>query len=131
MNKKCLVVSVFLLIVVALLVGCSSEQAVDEENNMQPAAQPSPSPAAVPSGVQGAEVTIDNFKFSPASLTVKAGTTVTWTNKDIATHTAKFSDWESDEMFQGSSASRTFSNAGTYSYVCGLHPSMKGTIIVQ
>ncbi len=79
-------------------------------------------------------VTIDNFSFTPASLTVKAGTTVTWTNKDDiphgigATNNAfkKSAALDTDESF-----SFTFATPGTYQYFCYLHPKMVGTIVVQ
>lgn len=79
-------------------------------------------------------VTIDNFSFTPASLTVKAGTTVTWTNKDdiphgvAATNNAfkKSAALDTDESF-----SFTFATPGTYQYFCYLHPKMVGTIVVQ
>jgi plastocyanin len=76
-------------------------------------------------------IAIQNFAFSPASLTIKAGTTVTWTNKDSATHTVSSSAFNSGNLANGSKFQFTFSNPGTYNYSCGIHPSMKGTIIVQ
>ena len=89
--------------------------------------------AAMDSKPSGSAVTIDNFSFSPATLTVPAGTTVTWTNHDdiphnIAEHDQKFKSkaLDTDESF-----SYTFTEAGTYEYFCGLHPKMVGKIIVE
>jgi plastocyanin len=83
--------------------------------------------------VSGAAATIENFAFSPATLTVKAGTTVTWTNRDSAPHTVT-SDagaFGSDTMPRGGTYQFTFSQPGTFTYHCSIHPSMKGTVIVQ
>ena len=79
------------------------------------------------------EVKIDNFSFGPGTLTVTAGTTVTWTNRDDIPHTVvgtegafKSKAVDTDEKF-----SHTFAKPGTYSYFCSIHPKMTGTIVVQ
>jgi len=76
-------------------------------------------------------VTIQNFAFSPASLTIKVGTTVTWTNKDSVTHTVNSATFNSGNIAPREKFQFTFSSPGTYAYSCGIHPSMKGTIVVQ
>lgn len=76
-------------------------------------------------------VNIQNFSFNPATLTVTAGTTVIWTNKDSAPHTIRSEKFTSGNIGQGQTYQYTFQNVGTYNYICGIHPSMKGTIIVQ
>jgi plastocyanin len=88
-------------------------------------------PAAPPAA--GAEVKIDNFSFTPASITVAVGTQVTWTNRDDIPHTVVTEDktikskaLDTDEKF-----STTFDKPGTYSYFCSIHPKMKGTVVVQ
>jgi plastocyanin len=80
-----------------------------------------------------AAVTIDNFSFTPAELTVSVGTTVIWTNRDDIPHTIVSNDGvfkskvrDTDETF-----SFTFDKAGTYSYFCSVHPKMTGKIVVQ
>ncbi|MEW6035512.1 MAG: cupredoxin family copper-binding protein [Candidatus Micrarchaeota archaeon] len=84
------------------------------------------------SGGSGTSVTIQGFAFSPADLTVAKGTTVTWTNQDSAPHTVKFGDGtESPTLSKGQSYSRTFSEAGEFSYICGIHPSMTGKVKVS
>lgn len=80
-------------------------------------------------------VTIQNFAFSPATLSVKVGTTVTWTNQDSTTHTATSdpgtpASFDSGNIAQGKSATFTFQQAGTYSYHCSIHTYMKATITV-
>src|SRR5215831_13426689 len=77
----------------------------------------------------GSVVKIDNFTFSPKSLTVAAGTTVTWVNRDDIPHTVVSSDQplfksktlDTDERF-----SYAFAKAGRYPYYCSLHPKMTG-----
>ena len=78
-------------------------------------------------------VTIDNFVFEPARVTVKTGTTVTWTNRDDIPHTvaAKERLFKSKVMDTDESYSFTFSTPGEYSYFCSLHPHMTGTIVVE
>jgi len=79
-----------------------------------------------------AAVVIDNFVFSPERLTVKAGTTVTWTNRDDIPHTVAAKDraFKSKVMDTDESYSFTFSTPGEYAYFCSLHPHMTATIVV-
>jgi plastocyanin len=81
----------------------------------------------------GNAVTLANFAFSPATLTVKVGTAVTWTNKDSATHTVTSDSgvFDSGNVAVNATYSYTFTKAGTYAYHCSIHTSMKGTVIVQ
>lgn len=96
------------------------------------AAPTTPLPSTVDVGIQ-------NFVFVPASVTVPAGTTVTWTNQDSPPHqivsdaTSLFSTgamFMSTQLTQGQKFSFTFNNAGTFAYHCGIHPFMTGTITV-
>ena len=80
-----------------------------------------------------AEVKIDNFSFTPQTITIPVGATVTWTNRDDIPHTVVSTDGvfkskvrDTDEKF-----SYTFSKAGTYPYFCSVHPKMTGKIVVQ
>ena len=79
-----------------------------------------------------AEVTISGMAFAPAALTVAAGTVVRWTNQDGAPHTATFrsAGMETPRLGRGESAELTFATAGTYDYICAVHPSMRGQVIV-
>jgi plastocyanin len=84
------------------------------------------SPAAV--------VSIDNFTFTPPTVTVKAGTTVTWTNKDDIPHGIAATNNtfpRSKALDTDDSYSFTFTTPGTYQYFCYVHPHMTGTIVVQ
>ena len=79
-------------------------------------------------------VTISNFAFSPAAITVKKGTAVTWTNKDSTTHTVTENDSQdgpkSGELNQGQSYTFTYNTAGTFKYHCSIHPDMTGSVTV-
>jgi plastocyanin len=79
-------------------------------------------------------VMISNFAFSPAAITVKAGTTVTWTNKDTDAHTVTSQNNSgplgSSALSTGQSYSYKFTKAGTYSYLCTIHPFMTATVTV-
>jgi plastocyanin len=81
-----------------------------------------------------AAVSIENFTFNPATLTVKAGTTVTWTNKDDIPHGIAWSNnafARSKAMDTNDSVSFTFTTPGTYQYFCYIHPHMVGSIVVE
>ncbi len=92
-----------------------------------------PMVTATPSVQQtaGNAITIKNFAFNPGTLTVKAGTTVVWTNQDSVQHQIKADTFNSQRLNQGDSYQFTFSQKGTYSYSCAIHPSMTGTVIVE
>jgi amicyanin len=79
------------------------------------------------------EVFIQGMVFSPSTITVKAGTAITWTNKDAVTHNVTSSPalFSSGAMGNGATYSFTFTDKGTYSYTCTIHPSMKGTVVVN
>ena len=91
--------------------------------------------AAVPPANPSSEVAIkiDNFSFSPATITVPVGTTVRWTNRDDMPHTvvsddkaikSKVLDTDQDFIY-------TFTKAGIYSYFCSIHPRMTAKVVVQ
>ena len=82
-----------------------------------------------------AAVSVDNFTFSPAVITVPAGTRVVWTNRDDIPHTVVGADdpralrsppLDTDDRF-----AFTFAAPGTYRYFCSLHPHMQGTVVVR
>jgi plastocyanin len=82
---------------------------------------------------EAVEVKIDNFSFGPAELTVAAGTTVTWTNRDDIPHTVVSTDkvfkskvLDTDEKF-----SYTFGQPGSFPYFCSIHPKMTGKVVVK
>jgi plastocyanin len=82
----------------------------------------------------GAKVSMEGIKFNPASVTVKAGDKVTWTNKDSVGHDVtgdNFKSGDSGGMQNGDTFSQTFDKKGTFDYVCTVHPGMKGSVTVK
>ena len=83
----------------------------------------------------GAEERVEmaDLAFNPDTLTVAVGTTVTWANTDSLPHTSNADDeaWESGTLDSGDEFSFTFDGAGTFTYVCQIHPSMTGSIVVE
>lgn len=94
---------------------------------------PSQSPAAQQpqTKVEANAVTIQNFAFNPATLTVKQGTKVTWTNQDSVTHKIKSDTFNSGDLNQGDKFEFTFNTKGSFDYSCSIHPSMAGKIVVE
>ena len=78
-------------------------------------------------------VTVENFAFTPKTLTVKSGATVTWKFRDAVPHNVKAGDgsFASANLGKGKSYSFTFTAAGTFNYVCTIHPGMAGTVVVR
>jgi plastocyanin len=78
-------------------------------------------------------VTIKNFAFEPAELTIARGDTVVWSNTDFVPHSATASDsaWDSKEIGANATYRSVPARAGRHAYYCVLHPTMKGTIIVR
>ena len=80
-----------------------------------------------------ASVTIDNFAFTPATLNVALGSTVTWRNAQGVPHTVTgdASEFDSAELPQDAEFSQSFDTAGEFAYHCEIHPNMKGTVVVE
>jgi len=123
MRKQIIILLV--LFGVFLAIGCAG-------NNTQQPAAPAETPATPQAAGEGkiVDVSISNFAFTPASVTVSAGDTVRWTNQDSTTHTVKGSSFESGQLAQGDTYEFTFTEPGVYDYACSIHPSMKGTVTV-
>ena len=79
------------------------------------------------------EIMIDNFSFAPTPLNVKVGATVTWVNRDDIPHSIVCPDLQvkSHPLDTDDSFAYTFGRAGTYEYICGLHPHMHGQVVVE
>lgn len=107
---------------VTLLLGTASAVAATRIGH------PATAPAAGPVAVR-----IDNFTFNAPTVTVKVGTTVTWTNGDDIPHTvvAKDHSFKSAVLDTGDKFSFTFARAGTYDYFCSIHPHMTGRVVVK
>ena len=125
-----------------LLAGCGGSDSA----TTKPEVAASTSPSAVANGTVKAAtpagssvVTVKQFQFMPAELTVKAGTNVTWTNEDDILHTATSgatpgtTDGKFDGQMdgRGKSFSHVFDQPGRYPYFCSRHTSMTGTVVVE
>jgi LPXTG-motif cell wall-anchored protein len=90
-------------------------------------------PAPTVTAASSSTVVIKNFAFSPSSVTINEGDTVTWRNDDSATHTATADDgtFDTGGLTTGTTGQYRFEKAGTFAYHCTPHPSMTGTVIVK
>ena len=84
-------------------------------------------------GTHEVEVGIARFAFDPVRVEVLVGDSVTWTNADLAPHTATAKDgaWDTGTLDKGGRARITFDAPGEYPYFCAYHPHMKGSVVVQ
>lgn len=82
---------------------------------------------------QPPQVAIRGYAFVPPTVTVDAGTTVSWVNDDDEPHTVTTTDKaiNSPGLDAGQTFSMTFPTAGTYAYFCSIHPQMRGTVVVR
>jgi len=105
--------------IAVMLVGCGSGDSAPEESTSSPSTQ---------------AVTIQDYTYKPARITVTKGTTIDFTNKDSTAHTATSTDsgiFESGSIQPGKTGSITLNKAGTFAFYCAFHPFMKGTITVE
>ncbi len=132
--KKILVIIALL----ALLVACKPEQPVQPvvqpiEHEVNPPVETTASEPS--SGPQTVKVDIAGFKYVPASVKIKVGDTVTWTQVDTVKHTVTIvtgpENFDSGLLTSGQTYSHTFTKPGTYSYKCTPHPNMRGEVIVE
>lgn len=136
---SCLLAMSFLVLLTACGGGTASTNPTPAPTTA-PTTAPTSTPTTAPTATattattsNGNSISVFNFAFSPASLTVKVGAKVTWTNNDSVTHTvtADQGAFDSGDLAPGKSFSFTFTKAGTYSYHCNIHRSMTATIVVQ
>ena len=118
-----------LLAVAAITLGACSATATGTAQSSAQAPTPAGSAAAAAPGA----VTIADFAFAPDTITVAAGTTVTWTNNGAAGHTVTADDgsFDSKTIASGATFSQAFAKAGTYAYHCSIHSSMTAKVVVQ
>jgi len=121
LNKK-LTLLIFSLsfITVIFLSGCVQQQTQKEDSTVPT------------SSSQKESISIKDFAFNPEVLTIKVGTTVIWTNEDSVPHTiTSEGNFNSETLGKGKTYEHTFNTIGIYDYHCGIHPSMRGKIIVD
>jgi len=121
------------VLLVAFSVGCggSSKPAASTPPARQQTSAPKP-PTSKPAAA-APKLTIKSFTFLPATVTVKAGTTVRWKNVDSTNHTvtADKGGFDLGNVDKGASKSVRLSKPGVYAYHCNYHPSMHGRIVVK
>ena len=108
-------------VVAALALGCSSD---DDDPGTGPGTQAPP---------QQVTITMSDFAFSPRVDTVAVGGTVTWVNNGPSPHTSTSAagGWDSGVVPDGQSFPQVFATAGSFGYICSLHPQMTGTIVAR
>ena len=112
----------------------ASPNSSTEMSKMDMPAKPSPAAGKdLPSPSTANQVMVENFSFQPGTLTVKAGTTVTWVNHDDEPHTVNENNktFKSGTLDTDAKFSYKFTSPGAYAYFCSLHPRMTGQIIVK
>ncbi len=117
----------------ALLGACGGDDASDADS-----AQPAPAAAAEPgaAAVEAATVTAERSRFAPRDVTVAAGGEVTFRNLDAAAHTVTSAEgaalaFDSGDLAEGDEFVQRFDEPGSYPYLCVIHPTMKGTVVVE
>jgi amicyanin len=120
------------IVVATLGLGGGTSAAGNNMNGMAMSAQTAGKSAGASMPVATEAVDIKNFGFSPATITVPAGSTVVWTNDDSIQHDITFNGGSiaSSVLNHNDTFSHTFPTAGTYDYICSIHPFMHGTVIV-
>jgi plastocyanin len=123
-----LIVSLLACVAVA---GCGSSSDSSKSTSTSTSAPAASSSSS--SGSGGVTIKAAGFAFAPKSVTVKKGQKVTWTNSDPAPHNITSSDGtiKSKDFTKGQSFTYTATKAGTFNYICTIHPQMKATLTVQ
>ncbi len=123
-------IALFLVFGAVLLSGCSTQSSSYTTTTATSAGS-----TTTTAGGPTASVSIASFAFNPATLTVAAGTTVTWTNNDSTTHTvtstAGPASFDSGFVSPGGTFSFKFTQVGTYEYHCSIHTYMLGSVTVH
>lgn len=116
------------------LAGCGSKSSSNASSSSTPASTPAPATTSTGgASTGGVAVAMKNIAFSPATVHVKVGEKITWTNQDSVDHNVMSQSGEqiaSQNFGQGGTFSFTPTRAGTIKYVCTIHPGMDGTIVV-
>ncbi len=130
---RILIVGLFLivLLVTGSGISCQSQEAAPPATG--PGLPEEQAPGTQPTAPATIEVTIEGFAFKPAEISIPAGSTVTWYNKDSAPHTvtARDNSFDSGRLSQNDTFSYTFEQGGTFEYYCTIHPSMEGKVVAE
>lgn len=125
MNKNI----IFVIVIIVVLFAVGSYFVFRNNSNK---ANNSQQQTTTPNAVETTNnVNIKDFAFSPSDIKVKKGTMVTWKNEDSSIHKIKSDSFESGDINTGNTYQFKFENVGTFTYICSIHPSMKGTVTVE
>lgn len=132
--KKALPIIIVLVVLVAGLAYFLTRNN-NSSNSSTPPNNTSSTDNNPPAATQATDkVTIENMAFTPADITIKKGTAVTWTNRDSVAHTVVETDGQdgpnSNDLSNGQSYTFTYNTVGTFKYHCSIHPMMTGTVTV-
>jgi plastocyanin len=142
-EMKLNMVFIAVLVGVVLLMGCTQQGGAAPNatgGSQTPPSTSGSNPSGGTSGNTGSggstqtapnSVTILNFAYDPATITVSKGTTITWTNKDPTAHTVTGTGFDSGSIAPEGVYTHTFNETGTFPYGCTFHPNMHGTVVVQ
>ena len=137
MSKRYLVLPAIAVLLILGACGSDEEPATEQA---PVAVEPAPGPATEPAAATAptSVVRLDIKEFTHRDVTISVGETVQWTNRDVVPHTtssgtpdASTDVWDSDRLDGGQSFSFTFSEAGTFNYLCNIHPGMTATVTVN
>lgn len=126
--------TILLAIVLISIVGCSQQEVKPKQQTQIIQNSGGPDFTPQPSESSAVNIEINDFAFNPSAITLKRGTTVTWTNKDSSPHTITSDSGDelnSDTLSEGQSYSHTFNQAGIFDYHCSIHPRMKSAIVIE
>jgi plastocyanin len=134
--RRVLVLILLMGPMVVMLPGCGARAEGTAPGGGDTAANAPPGEGAGrPVSAEPKQISIDNFKYVPDTLTVPAGTKVTWTNHDDMPHTVtstgKPKTLDSEALDTDAQFSHVFAEPGTYDYLCTVHPKMAGQVIVE
>jgi plastocyanin len=130
MNKNLIIIGVIVL----LIVGAGAYFLMQKSYTPNPETNPSEQTTLSGTPIQTYNIELKSFAFSPSELKIQPGDKVIWTNQDLAPHTITSdtgSEISSSSLSKGQTYYYTFTTTGTYNYHCSIHPSMKGTIVVE
>ncbi|HUV82924.1 MAG TPA: plastocyanin/azurin family copper-binding protein [archaeon] len=132
MRKELIISIVLIMIGVSLTFGCTGNKTTTPTDIPTATLTATPAATATPATTpMNVEVTIKDLAFDPANVSISVGDTVIWKNEDNVDHQIKIGDVESTLFSEGETFNHTFNTTGTFSYICTIHPSMKGTVIVK
>lgn len=122
--------AIVMVMAVLAVISCTPQQPQAELPPLPLADEESSAPSA-PKG-DSTQVVIESFSFMPTNIDIAVGDTIEWVNKDSVSHTVTFDDGSVDvELPIGATAQHTFTEAGSFSYLCSFHPQMQGVVVVR